>query len=120
MVHLLLLDLPLTYQYRVVFMRRHLDEVVKSQDIMLERQGKDTGGVPEDRLKDVFRVQIHKVEQHIKERGDRFRFIEVDYNEVVSDPKPQVERVSSFLDGLDEEKMVAVVEPSLYRNRAST
>lgn len=118
MVHLLLLDLPLDYRYRVVFMRRNLEEVVQSQNIMLERHGKDTGGLPVDRLQNVFRAQIHKVIEHMRAHSDHFKFIEVDYNEVLQDPRPHMEKVSAFLDGLAVDAMHAIIDPSLYRNRA--
>lgn len=121
MVHLLLLDLPLDhYQYRVVFTRRNLDEVFKSQNIMLERKGKSVDDIPKDRLTTMYRMQIHKVQEHMREHADHFKFIEIDYNEAIKDPAPHVEKMSAFLDGLDTEKMMAIVDPSLYRNRAAT
>jgi len=119
MVHLLLLDLPLVHEYRVVFMRRNLEEVVRSQNIMLERHGKSTGDMPVERLHSVFRAQVHKVLEHMRGHADHFRFIEMDYPGVINDPRPHAEQVSAFLDGLDVGAMQAVVDASLYRNRAS-
>ena len=117
MVHLILLDLPLDYQYRVVFMRRDLDEVVRSQDIMLQRQGKSGGDLPPEKLKGIFQMQIRKVEAHMGEHPDHFKLVEIDYNDALADPEPAVETVSTFLDGLDTDRMLAVVDPELYRNR---
>lgn len=119
MVHILLLDLPLDHEYRVVFTRRSLDEVIKSQNIMLDRSGKDKGATSKDRLEHIFRTQIAKVMKYMQDHPDHFKYVEVDYNEFIKDPKPQVEKVSAFLDGLDTDKMMAVVDPSLYRNRAA-
>ena len=118
MVHLLLLDLPLDYHYRVVFTRRHFDEVVKSQNVMLERHGKSTDDLPKDRMIAIYRTQIEKVQNHMRAHPDRFQVLEVDYNAMIRDPRPQAEAVSGFLDGLDVDKMLGVVDPSLYRNRA--
>lgn len=120
MVHLILLDMPLDHRYRVVFMRRKLDEVVKSQNIMLDRHGKKTDDMPPERLMDLYRAQMRKVQNYMNEHADNFKFIEVSYNDLMNDPKPPVEKVADFLDGLDTEKMLAVVDPSLYRNRAAT
>ncbi|MFH0980716.1 MAG: sulfotransferase family protein [Planctomycetota bacterium] len=120
MVHLILLDMPLEYEYRVVFMRRNLHEVLKSQDKMLVRSGKNTDDMPKERLMEIYRVQIHKVQHHMKQHPDRFKFIEVDYNETMKNPAPSAERISAFLDGLDPDKMCALVDPTLYRNRAAT
>jgi hypothetical protein len=117
MVHLLLLDLPLDYQYRVVFMRRNLDEVIVSQNKMLVRQGKDVGDLSEDRLKQVFAAQIIKVQNYVKQH-DAFRVIDVSYNEVMKDAAPHVQRVCEFLGGnLNVQAMMEVADPSLYRNR---
>lgn len=120
MVHLLLLDLPLNRQYRVVFMQRHLDEVVKSQNIMLERQGKSGTDTERERIIKVFRAQMKQVDKWVQDHPC-FKILYVDYNEVVRDPAPSVEAVNAFLGGdLDTETMMAVVDPSLYRNRAAT
>ena len=117
MVHLLLLDLPPDYQYRVVFMRRNLDEVIVSQNKMLERQGKSLGKLGEDRLKQLFTAQINKVDEFLREH-DSFRVIHVSYNEALQDAGPVVQQVNDFLGGhLDTEAMQQIADPSLYRNR---
>ena len=119
MVHLLLKDLPTTFQYRVVFTRRSLDEVVQSQNVMLERQGKSTEGLPPERLKQIFATQIEEIQSFMRQHADRFMFQEVDYNELVKTPAPVVGRLSDFLDGLDRAAMLKAIDASLYRNRAS-
>ncbi len=120
LVHLIILDLPTTYQYRVIFMRRHLDEVVKSQNVMLERKGKNTADLPPERLKSIYLAQIQKVQQYMQDHAACIRFIEVEYNAVMKNPQPEAERLSAFLDGLDVERMTGVVSPELYRNRAKS
>lgn len=119
MVHLLLLDLPLEYQYRVVMMRRNLDEVVKSQNVMLERKGENTADLPKERLMTIYRSQLEKVTSFLDDHPGQFQWIEINYNEILSDPRPQVERISEFLDQLNAEQMLSVVDPTLYRNRAT-
>ena len=117
MVHLLLLDLPLDYQYRVVFMQRNLDEVIVSQNKMLARKEKGLGDLPEDRLKQVFVAQINKVDKYVREH-DNFRIIQISYNETLQDAAPVVQRVNEFLGGdLNTEAMMQVVDAALYRNR---
>ena len=119
MVHLLLKDLPEEgYEYRVVFMRRHLDEVLKSQDVMLERKGKDATGLSADKMKAIFEKQIEDVDAYVRERPC-FQIIHVSYNDIMQDPKPLVTRLNEFLGGdLNSDAMNAVVEPGLYRQRA--
>ena len=120
MVHLLLLDLPLSHRYRVIFMRRNLEEVIQSQDVMLARSGKPTDDLPPERLKRIYKVQIDDALARMRRNFDHFRFIEVNYNQLMKDPQPQAERVSALLDGLDVERMISVVDTSLYRRRVTT
>lgn len=118
MVHLLLMDLPLNREYRVVFMKRNLQEVVVSQDIMLERLGKQKAGLEKERLIGAFRTQLDRVDKWVRDHPKVFKILYVDYNEVMRDPRPAAEAVNEFLGGdLDTEAMVQVVDPSLYRNR---
>jgi hypothetical protein len=44
--------------------------------------------------------------------------LQVDYNDLLKDPAPWVERLNQFLGGgLNTQAMLAVVDPSLYRQR---
>jgi hypothetical protein len=119
MVHQLLLDLPLTYHYRVVFMRRNLSEVIQSQDRMLERLNQPLGELAKSRLTEIFQAQMDQVLAYLRAHVQAFRFIEIDYNAMVHAPQIAVARVSDFLDGLDVEKAVGAVEAALYRNRGA-
>lgn len=119
MVYRLLYDLPAGRQYRVIMMRRNLDEVIKSQEVMLERSGKAGGKLSDDKLKKMFADELVKVEAWMDERGG-FKYVEIDYNDMLKNPVPLAARINQFLDGgLDEAKMAAVVDPSLYRQRKS-
>jgi hypothetical protein len=120
MVHLLLLDLPPGYAYRVVFMRRDLDEVIRSQDRMLQRLGRSAEGLPAERLAELYRSQIARVLAHLRAREEQFRLIEVDYNAIMNNARPVAGEISQFLDGLDTDRMVAAIDPKLYRVRRAT
>jgi hypothetical protein len=117
MVHTLLLELPLVHAYRVIFMRRVIEEVIESQNTMLERLGKKSDDLPGDRLASIYRTQIDDVSRYLRRHQDHFRLLEVDYNALIRHPPLQAESVSRFLDGLDVSKMVAVVDQNLYRTR---
>jgi hypothetical protein len=117
MVYRLLYDLPAGHEYRVIFMRRKLEEVIKSQEVMLERKGKAGGDMSDEKLIAMFREELAKCLAWMKERP-HFKFVEVDYNQMLADPQPQVVRLNDFLDkSLDTGKMLAVVNPKLYRQR---
>lgn len=117
LVHVLLTDLPEGHEYRVVLMRRDLDEVIASQRKMLERQGKPGAQMPAAALRRVFAEQMQRVEAWLDARP-HFRRIDVDYGEVIRSPREQAERVAAFL-GVPGEagRMAAAVDASLYRNR---
>jgi hypothetical protein len=117
MVHLLLLDLPLDREYHVIMTRRHLDEVIRSQNVMLDRKGKSGDDLSAETIKGVFEAQLRQVDEYLRDH-DNFKTVYVNYNEMINDPKPTVTAVNEFLGGfLDTAAMAAVVEPGLYRQR---
>ena len=117
MVHLLLRDLPPAGPYRVVLMRRKLDEMVASQRRMLERLGRDPGALSDERRAQIFAAQLDDAERWLAAQPG-FTWMRVDYNAMVADPRPHLERLSAFLGGgLDVDRMAAIVDPDLYRNR---
>jgi hypothetical protein len=121
MVHLLLLDLPTdgSFGYDVVFMRRDLAEVVKSQGVMLARAGKSGAALAPEQLMGVYRGQIDRVLGFTRASAC-FRVIEVSYNELVREPRRTAEGVAAFLGrAMDLEAMARAVDPSLYRNRGT-
>jgi hypothetical protein len=117
LVHLLLPDLPEGRRYRVVLMRRDLDEVLASQQTMLARQGRTGARMPPDALKRVFAAQLDAVTRWMDERP-WFSRLEVRYDRVVADPAAEASRVAACL-GVPQAAgaMAAAVDPSLYRNR---
>ncbi len=117
MVYRLLYDLPADYSYRVIFMRRNLDEVIASQDVMLSRRGRRADTLSRDRLRGLFAEQMREFEEWAARRPS-FQILYVSYNDVLVDPKAAAKAVNAFLGGqLNAEAMVKVIEPSLYRQR---
>lgn len=117
MVHLLLYDLPQDRPYRVVFMRRNLDEVLASQRKMLTRQGKAGAQLPKEQLRKIFEDQVRKVTSWLTTQPN-VKSIEVTYHELIADPRGHAARLNEFLGGgLDVDAMVGAVDPALYRNR---
>ena len=117
MVYRLLYDLPKDYEYRVIFMRRNIDEILLSQETMLKRTGQKGADISGEKLAELFKRELEKVDKWIAEQ-DNFSIISVNYQEMVESPLSQCQRVNEFLTGnLDVDKMLSVVDPSLYRNR---
>lgn len=118
MVYKLLYDLPDRLGYRVLIMRRRMQEVLASQRKMLDRLGKPTGTIPDVKIGELFDRQMQAFDTWVKQQPN-FATLDVDYNQTVADPAPLIEKINTFLGGgLDTEAMRKVVEPKLYRNRA--
>lgn len=116
-IYLLLMDLPIDYSYRVIFMRRNLEEVIRSQQTMLERRGEHGAAISPSELKRVFHQQVEKVEAWLRNQTS-FSTIFLDYGDVVNEPVAYAKKIREFLSqDLDVNAMAAVVRPELYRHR---
>jgi len=112
----LLVELPPNYPYRVLFMRRKMDEILASQNKMLERRDKEQK-VDDENISNLFLKHITQVETWMQNQPD-LHYLDVDYNDMLKDPRPQLEAINQFLGGeLDVDAMSAIVDPDLYRQR---
>lgn len=117
MVSQLLYDLPRTEKYRVIFMLRDFDEMLASQEKMLQRLGKPSA--PRESIKQAFEAHLAKIRDWLPQQSF-IRVLYVSYNDLMERPAGEVQRVSEFLEGkADAAKMAASVDGSLYRNRKS-
>lgn len=117
-IHMLLPDLPADREYRIVFMERDLREVVRSQDVMLQRAGKRGGALPPERLIAMYTAQLAQIDRELASRP-LTHVLRVPHRQLVTDPMPEVRKINEFLGGgLNESAMAAAVDPSLHRNRA--
>ncbi len=115
----LLFDLPRTHQYKVIFMRRRLEEVLSSQKQMLLRRGTFDPKVPEETLRATFLKHLDTVTEWLRAQR-HIDVLYVSYNRMLEDAGPFVDRINVFLGGqMDTEAMRAVVDPDLYRQRAT-
>jgi hypothetical protein len=119
MVHRLLYDLPLDRSYRVILMRRNLREIVSSQATMLSRLGRRGADMSEEALCAAFERQLREIATWLDDRA-AFQVLPVSYNDLLEDPAPIIASIDAFLGGgLDTDRMRSLIEPSLYRQRAS-
>ncbi len=117
----LLHHLPHVFHYKIVFMDRAIEEVMTSQHKMLGRLGKERGEDKEKSMK-LLKTFEDSRQKAIKWCENKKRFVDllvVPYHEAISNPLVQAKRVNEFLGGtLDEMAMAAVVDKSLYREKA--
>jgi len=103
------------FRYKIIFMTRDLNEVVKSQQIM---RGKDPDTLP-IHLFDAYKRLLDSVRiWDDKEPG--VEMIYLNYKDVVNDPISAIDTVTAFIGvDLDKEAMATCVDKKLYRNRAN-
>jgi hypothetical protein len=117
-ISFLIKDLPDDNDYRVIFMRRDLEEVIASQNKMIQRLGTEDSTAAEEAMKEAYRNDIVRTRLLCKNRPN-FELIEVHYKNTVEEPSATVNSVNTFVGGhLDEAAMRAAVDGSLYRNRS--
>jgi hypothetical protein len=113
----LLRSLPAELNYRVVFVRRDVDEVLASQSKMLARRG-EPDDTPAEKMRELFEKEVARACQLLAHEP-QFEAIEVSYAAILAHPREEARRIAGFVGGgLDVEAMAAAVDPGLYRNRA--
>jgi hypothetical protein len=116
-ISFLLFHLPEDLNYQVIFMTRHLHEVLASQAKMLDHRGEDTA-TEDARMLKLYENHLWRVRYLLRHKA-QFQALEIPYSSVVETPREQAERLNRFLGGrLDVDKAVGAVDRGLYRNRA--
>ncbi len=112
----LLKDLPRHNNYKVLFMRRDVHEILASQAKMLERRG-ETSETSDERMIEIYDDHLWKVGRLLR-REPHLEVIDVHYKAVLENPRAEAKRIRDFVDlPLDAGKMAGVVDKRLYRNR---
>lgn len=112
-VSLLLYHLPAGFEYRILFVRRDLDEVMRSQERMLATRGTADGAE--------MRIHFERHLQSVKEwigRQPAMHIHEVNYTDLLDQAETSARAVAAFLGReLDIDGMTAAVDRNLYRQR---
>jgi len=115
----LLLHLPADCEYRIVFMRRNMSEIIASQKKMLTSRGQDPNATSDEETASLFEKHLAHVNKWIQSQSN-VSVIYVDYRDMFKDPELQIRRINEFLGGnMNTEEMFRVADPQLYRNRKS-
>jgi hypothetical protein len=113
----LLVNLPGTFEYRVLFMGRPLEEVIASQNHMLTRLGKEVPQPPTAAVITAFQKHLREVDRWLADKP-YLQVLRVNHAELLAQPREAAERIAGFVRApLSIEKMAAQVERSLYRER---
>ena len=115
----LLVHLPPTYTYRVLFMQRQMQEVLASQRRMLIHRNVSPNPEEESRLAALYTRHLQNVQAWMAQQP-AFSSLTVDYSRLLSpEADAAIDEIVDFLQRpLDRQKMRQAINPSLYRNRA--
>ncbi len=109
--------LPDGYEYRILFMRRRMTEILASQRKMLLRRGENPDERDDEEIARLFVRYLQGVEDWLAAHPNARR-LDISYNALLRQPQAQLERIQRFLGvRLDLDAMVARIDTSLYRNR---
>ncbi len=113
----LLYYVPFSLPYKVIFMRRDMQEILLSQKKMLERSGQAAEQAANDSLALKFETHLQKIIAWI-DAQKHIDCLYIDYKQAIDDPLACAQKIQEFLGRpLDIEAMAAAVNSSLYRNR---
>jgi hypothetical protein len=113
----LLKHLPPQYEYRVIFLRRHMSEILASQRKMLINRGEDPDKLDDAQMAMLFERHVQQVEQWLAKQPN-FKVLYVHYSDVMADPLTAAVNMQRFLGrDMDVHAMAQVADPNLYRNR---
>lgn len=99
-------------QYKVVFMRRDMDEILRSQEKMLEKDQSSE----REKFRTIYEFHLKKTYQFFKDNN--IPYLDVQYKELINDPENVLRSLMEFCDmTANLEDLVTVVKPELYRNR---
>ena len=115
----LLKELPRANQYKILFMRRHLDEVLASQAKMLDRRN-EPNPTSDEEMRRIYQQHLDEVEALVAKHPTMEK-LDVDYRELIEKPLEGARKIDAFLGGGHSiEDMAAMVDKNLYRNRAKS
>lgn len=104
--------IDLSLEYRFIFMIRDLDEVLQSQEIMVQKNQE----AEREKFKKIYQGHIEKTKAFLTINS--IPFIVIDYNNMMNQPTVELTKLIDFLSlpsNLDD--LLPSINPALYRNK---
>lgn len=101
-----------TLHYRVIFMRRDIEEILRSQEKMLNKDQ----SAEREKFSAIYNTHIQKTYQFFE--LNKIPFQDVYYKDLIADPEVELKKIIQFLNlecGWND--LAQVVNPELYRNK---
>jgi hypothetical protein len=101
-----------TLSYRVVFMRREIEEILRSQEKMLNKDQ----SAEREKFTTIYNMHLQKTYQFFE--GNNIPFLDMNYKNLIENPEIELTKLIDFLQ-LDVNwiDLAAIVKPDLYRNK---
>lgn len=100
------------YTYRVIFMRREMDEILRSQEKMLIKDQSSE----REKYRTIYEFHLKKTYKFFLE--NKIPFLDVNYNSLVAEPEAELKKLIDFCGTTTPiEELATQVNPDLYRNR---
>jgi len=101
-------------------MQRSLDELLDSQQKMLEQLKKQGASLDRKSLARTYFKETEQLNRMLQSR-DRFELLPINHSDCILDPHTVAQKLSNFLPfDLPVEDMASQVDPTLYRRRKNT
>lgn len=114
----LLTRLATGFDYRVIFVRRDLHEVVQSQEQMLRRRNQPVGPDSAAMIQH-FERHLNAISDFLSKRQD-MQVLNCQHAHLIREPLAVAYQITEFLERtMDVGRMVGVIDPGLYRQRNS-
>jgi hypothetical protein len=106
------LFLDKTLSYRVLFMRREIEEILRSQEKMLDKDQSSE----REKFKTIYELHLKKTYAFFE--SNRIPFIDVWYKELINNTEVELNKIIDFLELSTNWKDLAIaIHPELYRNK---
>ena len=116
-VSIFLYDLPNDENYKIIFMKRNLQEILASQRKMLNNLQQAEDNLTDEQLVDEYKNHLQKLMAWLNQQNC-MKVLYISYNEIIQNPEKNASKIKRFLArDLNVKEMTRVVDNSLYRQR---
>ena len=109
--------LPTNINFRIIFLEREIQEILASQKQMLIRREEPYNHIDNQIMAEELKTHLNQVKYWLA-RQSHMQVLYINYNHLMKDPESVVKMICEFLAiDLDEQAMLRIPNPSLYRQR---
>ena len=113
----LLIYLPTNLYFKIIFMNRNYDEIIQSQQKMLNVNKKNESLTESEILKDIFDKDIKQAKNWIK-KNLNCELLDISFTKLLENPDSEIKRIIDFLElKANFKNAISVVDKTLYRTR---